>query len=112
MNSNDNKFFRYLSSKTGSVTFDGQRLPKNFSHVIYEMFPYVSRVSQCYSCFRFGHVKANCKSSARCANCGEKRHEDNSPCTLSELPQLSRQPPYLLSVQNLPSNKNNDDYSV
>ncbi|TGZ34743.1 hypothetical protein DBV15_10812 [Temnothorax longispinosus] len=58
--SNSNPSFKFVLSKTVAITFAGQRLPKKVTiyRVYREIFPYVTRVSQCRACFRFGHVKA------------------------------------------------------
>ncbi|KMQ85763.1 pol-like protein, partial [Lasius niger] len=67
------------------VTFEGQKLPKYITmfYVSHPVSPYVSRASLCHSCFRFGHIKDNCKSQPRCVHCGEKGHsfsKNHCPC--------------------------------
>ncbi|KAK0162390.1 hypothetical protein PV327_006170 [Microctonus hyperodae] len=37
--------------------------------------PYVQQVKQCFDCFRYGHIKAVCKSEQRCIICSGKMHE-------------------------------------
>jgi len=66
----------YSPSHSVSFTFEGQKIPKYvyMFHVRYSVSPYIARVSRCYNCFRFGHIKANCKSQPRCLHCGEKGH--------------------------------------
>lgn len=59
------------------VTFAGHRLPTEIKAwpLIFRVEPFRSRPLQCKSCFRFGHVTANCKSSARCRRCSDNHHE-------------------------------------
>jgi len=66
----------YSPSYSVSLTFEGQKIPKYvyMYHVRYSVSPYIARVSRCNNCFRFGHIKANCKSQPRCSHCGEKGH--------------------------------------
>lgn len=40
--------------------------------------PYVEPVKQCFQCYRYGHIKAICKSEPRCVVCGNVAH---SECT-------------------------------
>ena len=32
-------------------------------------------ITQCYKCYRFGHLAKHCKNEQKCGNCGEKEHE-------------------------------------
>ncbi|EFN68824.1 hypothetical protein EAG_11378 [Camponotus floridanus] len=66
----------YSPSLSVSITFEGQKIPKHIYlfHVSYPVSPYVARVSRCNKCYRFGHIKTNCKSQPRCSHCGEKGH--------------------------------------
>ena len=42
---------------------------------------YVLPVRQCSRCYRFGHVKTNCKSEPRCLKCGEQHAiSENDTC--------------------------------
>lgn len=61
------------------ITFEGQKLPTyaTLYYVNHPITPYVSRVSMCHACYRFGHIKASCKGSPRCFHCGEKGHVAN-----------------------------------
>jgi hypothetical protein len=43
--------------------------------------PYIMPVKQCYKCFRYGHIKAFCRSEERCIICGDKAH---GRCTKEE----------------------------
>lgn len=112
----------YIPSKTLTLTFRGQSLPKYIFlyHVRYEVSPFVPRVTFCTRCLRIGHVKSQCKGFPRCAHCTSKAHEDNSDCPDNKLPptcanckgaHLSSDPrcPELLShkqVRNLAASKN------
>jgi hypothetical protein len=39
-------------------------------------------VTQCYNCFKFGHMAKHCKNTQKCGNCGEDAHcEKGEKCT-------------------------------
>lgn len=61
-----------------TITFKGNGTKKAIrlwdNTVSIKLRPYVEQVKQCYKCFRYGHVKAMCKSEERCIICGEKAH--------------------------------------
>lgn len=65
----------HTPSLTVSITFEGQKIPKHITmfHVRYSVSPYISRVSRCNQCFRFGHIKIN-KNQPRCVHYDEKGH--------------------------------------
>ena len=43
----------------------------------YRTRPYIEEPKQCHNCLRFGHLKANCRSSTRCPRCaGEHAYDD------------------------------------
>ncbi|KAK0172476.1 hypothetical protein PV328_005788 [Microctonus aethiopoides] len=66
--------------ETGNIiiTFKGNEIKKTVglwdNTVSIKLRPYVEPVKQCYKCFRYGHIKAMCKSEERCIICGEKAH--------------------------------------
>ncbi|EFN73163.1 hypothetical protein EAG_04000, partial [Camponotus floridanus] len=80
----------YTPSLTVAITFEGQKIPKHvyLFHVRYSVSPYIARVTLCHKCYRFGHIKTNCKSSPRCAHCGEKGHSlpEEELCQRKDLP--------------------------
>ena len=39
----------------------------------------------CYNCFRFGHLKTQCKSKELCQHCGNLAHPDTETCPIKEL---------------------------
>lgn len=55
------------------VTMKGNQIKQkielwdNTFHV--KVRPFITQVKQCYKCFRFGHIKAWCKSQEKCINC-------------------------------------------
>ncbi|XP_050294852.1 uncharacterized protein LOC126735025 [Anthonomus grandis grandis] len=65
---------------TGSVliTFKGVCLPKSLN--IYRLERpisiYISPVTQCFRCLRYGHTRTNCKGKERCFTCGEEKKSD------------------------------------
>ena len=36
--------------------------------------PYIERVTQCFNCFMFGHIKTYCKNGVKCIICGKNSH--------------------------------------
>jgi hypothetical protein len=32
-------------------------------------------ITQCFKCYKFGHLAKHCKNEQKCGNCGEKEHE-------------------------------------
>lgn len=69
---------KYVPSSSVLISFEGQRLPSYVFmwHVRYNCEPFIRRTRQCYSCLRYGHVSAQCKSSSRCARCGNRDHTE------------------------------------
>ncbi|KYN05748.1 hypothetical protein ALC62_03323, partial [Cyphomyrmex costatus] len=65
-------------------------LPRSvfFMHVSFPVSPYVPRVLMCFSCLRYGHVIANCKSKSRCERCGNAKHPVPDDCPRIQLPPL------------------------
>lgn len=85
----DNNSTEYTLSYTITVTFEGQKIPKYITlfHVSYPVSPYISRVTLCHSCLRYGHIKDLCKSQPRCAHCGDKGHSfSKEHCPRSQEP--------------------------
>ncbi|XP_031788843.1 uncharacterized protein LOC100680327 [Nasonia vitripennis] len=93
-----------LPTKTVQITVKGQFLPAEAKvlKVIYPIETYYPQVRQCYRCFRFGHIKNNCKApNERCIRCGEPKHTDGNEC-----PYINTQPTCLHCKQNhLPIDK-------
>ena len=72
--SKNNSFQQKTPSRTVVITFKSQYLPRD-CRLYYLNFPietYIPPLKQCYGgCYRFGHLKKNCKSkSNKCLNCG------------------------------------------
>ncbi|XP_029680212.1 uncharacterized protein LOC115245858 isoform X2 [Formica exsecta] len=79
----------YTPSLIVSLIFEDQKIPNYIVmfHVRYPVSPYIARVSRCNQCFRFGHIKVNCKSQPRCAYCEGKGHTfSKEQCQHSEDP--------------------------
>lgn len=60
------------------ITFKSSQLKSSLSLwdgiVRIKVRPYVAPVKQCFKCYRYGHIKAACKSTERCVICGEEAH--------------------------------------
>ncbi|KMQ84221.1 hypothetical protein RF55_18156, partial [Lasius niger] len=56
------------------------------STVRYEINPFVSSISMCSSCLRYGHNKDQYKGQPRCPHCSDKMHEGDTPCPKFNLP--------------------------
>lgn len=71
----DNKI-EYIPTGTCLFTFKGTFIPREVRYCGMGMRTaiYVSPVTQCFSCLRYGHTKKNCKGKERCFNCGQEKH--------------------------------------
>nr|XP_034177247.1 uncharacterized protein LOC117602845 [Osmia lignaria] len=61
------------------ATFKGDQLPRELwigqGHVSVRVFPFIEAVKQCYRCFAFGHIQAQCRNrNRRCIRCLENEH--------------------------------------
>ncbi|KAJ8688046.1 hypothetical protein QAD02_023841 [Eretmocerus hayati] len=77
-----------IPTKTVLITFRGQYLPPRV--VLYKIRRsveiYYPQVRQCYRCYNFGHLKANCKSAIElCLRCAEPTHSVELTCPRKEL---------------------------
>ncbi|KYQ60791.1 hypothetical protein ALC60_00138 [Trachymyrmex zeteki] len=107
MNSKD----ELLPSLSVLVKFQGQLLSRalSYMYVSFPVLPYIPRVLMCFSCLRFGHISADCKSTPRCARCGQNRHDNqehrrNLPpkccnCGQEHLPSSAKCPMYIRQRQ-------------
>jgi len=72
---NVEKTYSYYDTGNMIITFKGNKLPERlwlWEHVVaLSIRPHIPAVRQC---FRFGHIKAFCKSEERCLICGELSH--------------------------------------
>ena len=100
----DTQKVEILPTTTVQITVKGQFLSSEAKiyKVIYPIQTYYPQVQQCYRCFKFGHIKNNCKSSNEiCIRCGENKHQETHKC-----PLLETQPKCLHCKQNhLPIDK-------
>lgn len=64
---------------TVKVTFKGQNLPEEIEifGVKRKVQQFVFKVTQCFSCYMYGHTSKNCKRGMRCGTCGEDLKEKN-----------------------------------
>lgn len=81
---------QYIPTRSISLKFNSQNLPKYvFLYMVrYEINPFVSKVPSCTSCYRYGHIKAQCKGFPRCSHCADRAHEGNSPCPFINFPPV------------------------
>ncbi|XP_043471731.1 uncharacterized protein LOC122504614 [Leptopilina heterotoma] len=87
---NEAKVVSHEPSTTVLLTFQGTTLPERVA--IFKgsspVRPYVPDPRMCLKCFRFGHIAKNCRSKARCQQCGSTTpHDDSNKC-----PQTSDSP--------------------
>lgn len=74
----------WIPTQTVVVTFLGQILPERV-YLYYTSLPielYKYPTIQCYSCCRFGHTKAQCRSKPRCFRCAQEHFGDS--CVVQE----------------------------
>ncbi|XP_063831309.1 uncharacterized protein LOC135080573 [Ostrinia nubilalis] len=74
----------WVPTQSVVVTFKGQVLPKRvfLFHNSIPVETYQLPTIQCLNCCRFGHVKAQCRSKARCFRCTQPHSADN--CDITE----------------------------
>lgn len=71
---------KYKEEETENIiiTSKGENIKEKIglwdNRVFLKVRPYVSPVKQCFKCFRYGHIKAWCKSEERCIICGDIAH--------------------------------------
>lgn len=61
------------------VTMKGEKIRKSIRtfegmNTELKVQPYVEPVIQCFKCYRYGHIKGNCRGEIKCAVCGEQAH--------------------------------------
>ncbi|OXU26991.1 hypothetical protein TSAR_006854 [Trichomalopsis sarcophagae] len=73
---------KLVPSKTIRLTFEGQHLPSfiNLFYVRYPIHVYIQPVKMCFNCFRYGHLKTQCRSKPICERCGQPSHPSVSEC--------------------------------
>lgn len=71
------------------VTFPLSRLPEmtQIGYHLLRVQLYTPNPMRCFNCFGFSHPTSKCKKNAMCANCGEKKHDENNQCNK---PQIGR----------------------
>lgn len=70
-----------IPSNTIKITFRGQFLPDEVDFFLSKrkVKPFVSSVTRCYKCLRFGHIQKYCKQAKdNCGNCG-RSHDGECP---------------------------------
>ena len=73
------------------LTFKGVSPPKyvRFYGLEHSVCVYVSPVTQCFRCLRYGHTK-NCKGKEKCFNCAEDCHLKDPPENNLEYPCVTK----------------------
>lgn len=79
-----------VPSKTILITFKGQALPNEvyLYMVRHSVAPFIPKTSLCFSCYRFGHLRSQCKGRARCLYCGDEEHANNEACPKKDNPPV------------------------
>ena len=93
-----------VPTKTIQITIRGQFLPSEakIMKVVHPIEIYYPQVRQCYRCYRFGHIKANCKApNEKCIRCGSVQHKKDQVCERQNLPPQC----ILCGGNHLPINK-------
>lgn len=77
------------NSQRVKILFRGNMLPERvFIHsVSCRVMPYIQRLIQCHKCWRFGHIKIQCRSKERCKKCADEHNinackNDEETCCL------------------------------
>lgn len=75
----------YKPTGTILLTFQGVRLPDNLQlhSVNLEVTPYLPKVLQCTTCFRYGHTQVRCDRTQLCVNCGRREHCTDDVCEVA-----------------------------
>ena len=73
---------KWIPSTSILVNFSGEVLPKEISiyFVMSKVHPYIRQPTQCFKCFRYGHVAKFCRNKERCSMCGESHGEKVTTC--------------------------------
>ncbi|XP_025993459.2 uncharacterized protein LOC113004427 [Solenopsis invicta] len=71
--------FKIVNTDNIIVTMKGARIRNKLTicdnlRIHLRIRPYIERVTQCFNCFLFGHIKAFCKNKVKCVVCGENAH--------------------------------------
>jgi len=94
-----------VPSLTILITFKDQALPKYIYlfMVRHPVLPYISRTSLCFSCYRFGHIGAQCKGRARRLDCEGDRHGEREKRTALQHVLIAEDliKPPILTAQNI-----------
>lgn len=80
---NINGSINWVPTQTVVLTFSGQKLPNRVYsfHTSMLVETYQLPTIQCHNCCRFGHIKAQCRSSPRCFRCAQNHSGDSCPVT-------------------------------
>jgi hypothetical protein len=70
--------FTHSVEEANACITQGMAINGRFYHP--EMYTPELSVTQCYNCYKFGHLAKHCKSKQKCGNCGNEDH-DASKCT-------------------------------
>ena len=73
---------KWIPTTSILISFSGDELPKEISiyYVLSKIHPYIRQPTQCFNCFRFGHVAKVCHNKKRCSICGESHDENIIEC--------------------------------
>ena len=70
-------------TRTILLTFDGEILPPDVDlfFVKHHLELYIPPTKMCFNCFRYGHIKDQCRSKTPlCERCGKTKHEKIEDC--------------------------------
>lgn len=74
-----------ILTNTYIITFPTPKIPESIKIGFYtvKVQQYIPNPMRCFNCLGFAHPTNLCKQQARCIQCGEAKHEDNSRCNLA-----------------------------
>lgn len=77
----------FVNRQSVILTFEGNVLPPEIriNSVIFSVENFYGKVTQCFKCFKYGHISKQCRSTNTvCFNCGKTKSNDHA-CTENDI---------------------------